>query len=131
MFSSRGRHTICALVTGVQTCALPIYGRLDALKDVVDVRVVGDGLQGDVRHGLVDEAATQAFVRVLELKVVVTGGHQPLLGQGDGHARGVSGDPAATPFLGDVGGGAGAAGGIEYKVAVICGRSEEHTCELQ
>src|SRR3546814_6417208 len=24
-FSSRGRHTSCALVTGVQTCALPIY----------------------------------------------------------------------------------------------------------
>src|SRR3546814_8327164 len=28
-FSSRRRHTICALVTGVQTCALPIS---DALK---------------------------------------------------------------------------------------------------
>src|SRR3546814_11446969 len=28
-FSSRRRHTSCALVTGVQTCALPIYpGRL-------------------------------------------------------------------------------------------------------
>src|SRR3546814_10728255 len=31
-FSSRRRHTICALVTGVQTCALPIsdsaYGQL-------------------------------------------------------------------------------------------------------
>src|SRR3546814_5030980 len=27
-FSSRRRHTICALVTGVQTCALPIYGVL-------------------------------------------------------------------------------------------------------
>src|SRR3546814_2729403 len=26
-FSSRGRHTRCALVTGVQTCALPISGR--------------------------------------------------------------------------------------------------------
>src|SRR3546814_10203596 len=26
-FSSRIRHTRCALVTGVQTCALPIYGR--------------------------------------------------------------------------------------------------------
>src|SRR3546814_1647555 len=25
-FSSRRRHTICALVTGVQTCALPILG---------------------------------------------------------------------------------------------------------
>src|SRR3546814_1786858 len=24
-FSSSGRHTICALVTGVQTCALPIF----------------------------------------------------------------------------------------------------------
>src|SRR3546814_2834989 len=27
MFSSVGRRTICALVTGVQTCALPIHGR--------------------------------------------------------------------------------------------------------
>src|SRR3546814_6324525 len=26
-FSSRRRHTICALVTGVQTCALPIWRR--------------------------------------------------------------------------------------------------------
>src|SRR3546814_1792156 len=26
-FSSRRRHTRCALVTGVQTCALPIWGR--------------------------------------------------------------------------------------------------------
>src|SRR3546814_17219961 len=26
-FSSRRRHTRCALVTGVQTCALPIYRR--------------------------------------------------------------------------------------------------------
>src|SRR3546814_3272429 len=28
-FSSRRRHTRCALVTGVQTCALPIYGMLE------------------------------------------------------------------------------------------------------
>src|SRR3546814_8325390 len=28
-FSSRRRHTRCALVTGVQTCALPIYWMLD------------------------------------------------------------------------------------------------------
>src|SRR3546814_2855844 len=39
-FSSRRRHTICALVTGVQTCALPIYaaaelvtGRASAYED--------------------------------------------------------------------------------------------------
>src|SRR3546814_10204342 len=29
-FSSRRRHTSCALVTGVQTCALPIFARADA-----------------------------------------------------------------------------------------------------
>src|SRR3546814_9434049 len=28
-FSSRRRHTRCALVTGVQTCALPIFSRSD------------------------------------------------------------------------------------------------------
>src|SRR3546814_2539264 len=27
-FSSRRRHTSCALVTGVQTCALPIYRKV-------------------------------------------------------------------------------------------------------
>src|SRR3546814_3258981 len=27
LFSSRRRHTRCALVTGVQTCALPIYSK--------------------------------------------------------------------------------------------------------
>src|SRR3546814_5160884 len=32
LFSSRRRHTRCALVTGVQTCALPILGgRLSAV----------------------------------------------------------------------------------------------------
>src|SRR3546814_4472571 len=29
-FSSRRRHTRCALVTGVQTCALPIYASVGA-----------------------------------------------------------------------------------------------------
>src|SRR3546814_107856 len=29
-FSSRRRHTICALVTGVQTCALPILGSAES-----------------------------------------------------------------------------------------------------
>src|SRR3546814_20404897 len=32
-FSSRRRHTRCALVTGVQTCALPIYGGILAVRD--------------------------------------------------------------------------------------------------
>src|SRR3546814_4163700 len=31
-FSSRRRHTRCALVTGVQTCALPIYLPVEAAR---------------------------------------------------------------------------------------------------
>src|SRR3546814_17655521 len=33
VFSSRRRHTRCALVTGVQTCALPIYDRYALVDD--------------------------------------------------------------------------------------------------
>src|SRR3546814_10399290 len=42
-FSRRRRHTRCALVTGVQTCALPIYdsghARLDQQLGIVDERL--------------------------------------------------------------------------------------------
>src|SRR3546814_2408761 len=36
-FSSRRRHTRCALVTGVQTCAHPIYASFIALSKVLPV----------------------------------------------------------------------------------------------
>src|SRR3546814_1852916 len=40
-FSSRRRHTRCALVTGVQTCALPILvKRVDEAVEMVDGRDV-------------------------------------------------------------------------------------------
>src|SRR3546814_1590999 len=52
-FSSRRRHTRCALVTGVQTCALPIYvaahhaerlaqGAFDDGETIGDVVALGD-----------------------------------------------------------------------------------------
>src|SRR3546814_1187565 len=60
-FSSRRRHTRCALVTGVQTCALPIYGHevsgdLDDLlfglvlnDELVDLEIqLGNELQREV-----------------------------------------------------------------------------------
>src|SRR3546814_14907480 len=67
-FSSRRRHTICALVTGVQTCALPIClcqsqpDRRDRrLAAVRRARPVGDGAEGGrpalsapLRRGKVD-----------------------------------------------------------------------------
>src|SRR3546814_1591355 len=48
VFSSRRRHTRCALVTGVQTCALPICGLMqddvtDAVKAMVEQGVADPG----------------------------------------------------------------------------------------
>src|SRR3546814_5904807 len=45
-FSSRRRHTRCALVTGVQTCALPVYALTVSSTADEDASVVGH------RHGL-------------------------------------------------------------------------------
>src|SRR3546814_6271271 len=46
-FSSRRRHTRCALVTGVQTCALPIYRFIDAPEDLKEL-LVKEMRDGDV-----------------------------------------------------------------------------------
>src|SRR3546814_5112463 len=40
-FSSRRRHTRCALVTGVQTCALPIYFRLTEMQAAIGLQQLG------------------------------------------------------------------------------------------
>src|SRR3546814_3600662 len=46
-FASRRRHTRCALVTGVQTCALPIcgeaFGSLDAPEGAIEDEMAVDG----------------------------------------------------------------------------------------
>src|SRR3546814_19870708 len=59
-FSSRRRHTRCALVTGVQTCALPIY-----------------------RH---DERQRQQHVQPQRIAFARIAGGQPQQGQRHGHA---------------------------------------------
>src|SRR3546814_8724123 len=42
-FSSRRRHTRCALVTGVQTCALPIYPdvKCSILQSLLSQKILG------------------------------------------------------------------------------------------
>src|SRR3546814_4395633 len=45
-FSSRRRHTRCALVTGVQTCALPISDE-SARLELRDVKIVKDESTGE------------------------------------------------------------------------------------
>src|SRR3546814_4296830 len=49
-FSSRRRHTRCALVTGVQTCALPISALRSAAHAVCAAEVVTEG--EDRRQGI-------------------------------------------------------------------------------
>src|SRR3546814_4566158 len=48
-FSSRRRHTRCALVTGVQTCALPILSE-PTVERVSKVTPATDQIEGD-QHG--------------------------------------------------------------------------------
>src|SRR3546814_10268134 len=51
-FSSRRRHTICALVTGVQTCALPIYFRTGEILD--ELPYYGELLSREIPPGTLD-----------------------------------------------------------------------------
>src|SRR3546814_8399723 len=59
-FSSRRRHTICALVTGVQTCALPIFPADVAGRRRADGPRVGGGEAGQGRLSLHPARAPRA-----------------------------------------------------------------------
>ena len=94
--------------------------------DDVDLGVVGDGFESDVRHALQHEALADVGMEravfgraagefgflcrtVLAVAEQVGGkarGHEARAGEGQGDAGGVGGDPAAPPLLGDEGGGA-------------------------
>src|SRR3546814_2617567 len=61
-FSSRRRHTRCSLVTGFQTCALPISREIDVLCDVhVEHRALVDGDRGWPVRTAFDGLAGQAL----------------------------------------------------------------------
>src|SRR3546814_5199482 len=72
IFSSRRRHTRCALVTGVQTCALPIFPftptpdqhkAIDAvLADMRSDKTMDRVICGDVGFGKTEVAMRAAFV---------------------------------------------------------------------
>src|SRR3546814_1159945 len=110
-FSSRRRHTICALVTGVQTCALPITARIGVAQAAL---LPSLNISGDV--------GTSAL-SLGKLTDVVTGGLFASIAQvifdGGQRAAQVRSQRAAAE-------GAFA----NYKQTVLI-RSEEHTSELQ
>src|SRR3546814_7474061 len=56
-FSSRRRHTRCALVTGFQTCALPIYMLILSISERGNRKPFGTGHGRDVRFRSPSRAA--------------------------------------------------------------------------
>src|SRR3546814_10866406 len=64
-FASRRRHTRCALVTGVQTCALPILGAVVLLYDGM-IKEVGKA-KAAIQEGRIEDRfnATQKACKVL------------------------------------------------------------------
>src|SRR3546814_1725137 len=59
-FSSRRRHTRCALVTGVQTCALPIYAHPGCVHDCIFLVC---GTCGEATH--IDDDTLSETVRTI------------------------------------------------------------------
>src|SRR3546814_3130052 len=117
-FSSRRRHTRCALVTGVQTCALPIY------------RLTTDRARDDRLH-IGDVKPVPSGSSAVDVDIDIAPAGQPL-GQrrantryGFGHRLDIMGDAVE---LGEIG-----ARDIDPDRAFDAGRerSEEHTSELQ
>src|SRR3546814_3484127 len=67
-FSSRRRHTICALVTGVQTCALPIFLAIGTANMPRKATLLGMTLMfivGNVLCALAPNYATLMAARVI------------------------------------------------------------------
>ena len=95
--------------------------RLPLVPDDIDLRVVGDGFERDVRHALIDEAVADvpvhglrtrrgagdfgfldlAFAGIGQQVKRIARAHDAGAGQRQRHARGVNRDPAAAPLLGD------------------------------
>src|SRR3546814_8693871 len=99
-FLSRRRHTMCALVTGVQTCALPIYVYFpaaearEAAKEFVD-KVIGEDAQPSTPAPASDEPAGDGDGGGMALRF------DPLmlLGIGTAHAQGTPDISLKTPTI--------------------------------
>src|SRR3546814_15865143 len=79
-FSSRRRHTRCALVTGVQTCALPISDNLGVFVKANKQRLAADVvLISDTAMISLDTPSLETGLRGLSyLEVEVTGPNRDL-----------------------------------------------------
>src|SRR3546814_10025329 len=101
-FSSRRRHTICALVTGVQTCALPISDTqlviLSAATQRADrlVLPLPDRIKGGAAVKVVASLSAKGLIEEVDVKI-----GDPLWREtGDGHGVTLIATDAALAALG-------------------------------
>src|SRR3546814_4307454 len=102
--SSRRRHTVCALVTVVQTYSLPILADLDQA-------AIGRG-RAPARRAVIHRALVPLVIVIAIGEIQVPIGRQP---HRDAHLETL--DRRRT--------------GVGYRVGLPNDRSEEHTSELQ
>src|SRR3546814_5388855 len=76
--SSRRRQTRCALVTGVQTCALPIYSQIVGKEGVADE--IGNDEEGEAGY---DDRHGREAVETVRQVDRVAGPHHDHGGEGD------------------------------------------------
>src|SRR3546814_2168758 len=69
-FSSRRRHTRCALVTGVQTCALPICGIIDLQGDIIACLFTGPLPSGADLRPIITAVVNTIVRRILGVGVL-------------------------------------------------------------
>src|SRR3546814_6015221 len=113
--SSRRRQTRCALVTGVQTCALPISLELARLEALAPPRPLTADIESMVKHGrliLRLSPALDATLKALLTSPAASQVHALRSAYLDDHRRIVT-------------------RAERHRVLLYAARSEEHTSELQ
>ena len=128
-----------AIKPRVQVPAQRLQCLLPPFPDDVDLHVVGNGLQGDVRNAFANEALPHvttrgrlrwhraADLRLLALPIPtvckhvvwVASTHDPGTRERQGNPGGIDGDPTAAPLFRDVRRSAGSASRIENKITGI------------
>src|SRR3546814_3321823 len=141
-FSSRRRHTRCALVTGVQTCALPISDPADMAVLAADAAApfgAPDILVNAAGVNLREppEAITpESWNRTLTLNLTIPfflarACLAGLRAKGEGRIINIASLQSARAFPGGMAYGASKGGVAQLTRAMAEASSEEHTSELQ
>src|SRR3546814_2707529 len=82
-FSSRRRHTICALVTGVQTCALPIFSLDNRELDKHPLRI---GLSTEATVDITDDKGSVLATAPAQQAVAQTDVYEQMASKADAEA---------------------------------------------